>query len=254
MDSTIGWLLMLVLLGAAVGSFLNVCIFRIPQGISIVSPLSHCPSCGRRIRVRDNLPVISYFFLGGCCRDCGARISWRYPLVESATAAGAGLLFLKYGLTPALAAAFLFLCFLIVIAFIDLDQRMIPHVLTLSGIPLFALLAVLAMELQMLDVFLGAMIGAAVLYFVAVYYETLTGREGMGGGDINLLAMLGAFLGWQALPFILLAASFIGSVVGVILILAKGKTLHDAVPFGPFLCLSAALYLYCDRLRLMQFP
>ncbi len=239
------WLKVLfTLVGAAVGSFLNVCISRIPEGISIVSPSSRCPQCGHPIRFYDNLPVISYLLLLGKCRDCRGRISLRYPLVELITAAFAWLLFQKYGLAPAYPAAFIFVCTLIVITFIDLDQQIIPHVLTLSGIPVFAFLAVLFMGLTAVDTFLGIMIGAGTLYFVAVYYEALTGREGMGGGDVNLLAMLGAFFGWKALLFILLVSSLIGAVMGVAVILFKGKDLRYAIPFGPFLCLAAVVYLF----------
>ena len=239
------WLkIIFTLAGAAVGRFLNVCISRIPEGISIVSPSSRCPQCGHPIRFYDNIPIISYLFLLGKCRDCRGRISFRYPLVELITAVFAGLLFRKYGLTPAYPAAFLFVCVLIVITFIDLDQQIIPHVLTLIGIPVFALLAGLFMGLTTVDSFLGIMIGAGVLYFVAVYYEALTGREGMGGGDVNLLAMLGAFLGWKSLLFILLVSSLIGAVVGIAVILFKGKDMKYAVPFGPFLCIAAVVYLF----------
>jgi leader peptidase (prepilin peptidase)/N-methyltransferase len=232
------------LAGAAVGSFLNVCIARIPEGLSIVSPGSRCPHCGHPIRYHDNIPVLSYLLLGGKCRDCRGRISPRYPLVELLTAAFAWFLFRKFGLTPDFFVVFVFLCALIVVTFIDLDRQIIPHAITLVGIPFFALLAVLFMGLSAVDAFLGVMIGAGTLYFVAVYYEALTGREGMGGGDVNLLAMLGAFLGWKSLLFILLAASLLGAVVGVAIILVKGKDMRYAVPFGPFLCAAAVLYLF----------
>ncbi|MDA8125325.1 MAG: prepilin peptidase [Deltaproteobacteria bacterium] len=254
MDSTVWLALIFTLAGAAVGSFLNVCIYRIPEGGSIVSPPSRCPHCGHPIRVRDNIPVISWLLLGAKCRDCRAGISFRYPLVEIATAAAAWLLFLRYGLTPAYPVVFLFVCTLIVITGIDLDHQIIPHVLTLSGIPLFAVLSVWFMEIAPLDAFLGIMIGAGVLYFVAVYYEALTGREGMGGGDVNLLAMLGGFLGWKAIPFILLASSFIGAVVGLLIVLARGKDMRYAVPFGPFLCGAAALYLFCGEALIGWLP
>ncbi len=223
MFSTVWLAVIFTLAGAAVGSFLNVCICRIPEGLSIVSPPSRCPQCGHPIRFYDNIPVISYLLLGGKCRDCRGRISFRYPLVELLTAVFAWLLFRKYGLTPAYPAVFVFVCTLIVITFIDLDHQIIPHVLTLSGIPVFALLAVFFMGLTVVDAFLGIMIGAGILYFVAVYYEALTGREGMGGGDVNLLAMLGAFLGWKSLLFILLVSSLLGAVVGLALILFKGQ-------------------------------
>jgi leader peptidase (prepilin peptidase) / N-methyltransferase len=244
MFSQVGLAVIFTLTGAAVGSFLNVCICRIPEGLSIVFPPSRCPHCGHPIRFTDNIPLISYLLLGGKCRDCRERISPRYPLVEVLTAVFAYLLFRRYGLTPAYPVVFLFICTLIVITFIDLDHQIIPHILTLSGIPLFAVLAVLYLGLTVIDAFLGIMIGAGTLYFVAVYYEALTGREGMGGGDVNLLAMLGAFLGWQSLLFILLVSSLLGAVVGVALILAKGKDLRYAVPFGPFLCAAAVLELF----------
>lgn len=248
------WLTIVFLLaGAAVGSFLNVCIARIPEGLSIVSPPSRCPRCGHPIRFFDNVPLLSFLLLGGKCRDCRGRISFRYPLVELLTAVMAGLLFQKYGLTSGFPAAFVFVCTLIVISFIDLDRQIIPHVLSLSGIPLFAVLAVLFMEMTVVDVFLGVMIGAAVLYFVAVYYEALTGREGMGGGDVNLLAMLGGFLGWKSLLFVLLVSSLLGALVGLVFILFKGKDMKYAVPFGPFLCMAAVVYLFFGDQRIFFF-
>jgi leader peptidase (prepilin peptidase)/N-methyltransferase len=247
MFSTVWLTVILTLAGAAVGSFLNVCIGRIPEGLSIVKPPSRCPQCGHPIRPYDNVPIISYLLLGGKCRDCRGRISLRYPLVELLTAILAWFLFRRFGLTPAFFAVFAFVCTLVVIAFVDLDHQIIPHVLTLTGIPVFAALAILFMGLTVIDAFLGIMIGAGSLYFVAVYYEALTGREGMGGGDVNLVAMLGAFLGWKSLLFILLVSSFLGAVIGLALILLKGKDMKYAVPFGPFLCLAALVYLFFGR-------
>jgi len=244
MFSTVWLTMIFTLAGAAVGSFLNVCIIRIPEGLSIVSPPSRCPHCGRPIRFYDNIPVVSYLLLGGKCRDCQGRISPRYPLVELLTALVAWLLFGKYGLTPAYAAVFVFSCVLIVITFIDLDHQIIPHVITLSGIPFFSLLAVFCMGLSFVDSFLGIMIGAGTLYFVAVYYEALTEREGMGGGDVNLFGMLGAFLGWKSLLFILLGSSLLGAMVGLAAMAIKGKDLKYAIPFGPFLCIASLLYLF----------
>lgn len=239
------WLTVIfTLAGAAVGSFLNVCILRIPRGLSIVSPPSHCPKCNHPIRIYDNIPVIGYLLLRGKCRDCKEKISVRYPLIEILTAIIACLLFRKFGLTTAYLSVFVFTCTLIVITFVDFDHQIIPHVITLSGIPLFAFLSVAFMGFTLVDSFLGIMVGAGVLYFVAIYYEALTGREGMGGGDVNLLAMLGAFLGWRSLLPILLISSFVGAIVGLGFILWKGKDMRYAVPFGPFLCFAALLYLF----------
>ncbi|MBU2053970.1 MAG: prepilin peptidase [Proteobacteria bacterium] len=244
MFSTVWLAVIFTLAGAAVGSFLNVCIHRIPEGLSIVSPPSRCPRCGRSIRFYDNIPIVSYLILKGRCRDCRERISPRYPLVEALTALVAWLLFGKFGLTPAYFATFVFICSLIVIAFIDLDHQLIPHAITLSGIPVFSFMAVFFTGLPFVDSFLGIMIGAGTLYFVAVYYEALTKREGMGGGDVNLFAMIGAFLGWKALLFILLAGSLLGAAVGLAVIASKGKDMKYAIPFGPFLCSAAFLHLF----------
>ena len=239
------WLTVIVVFaGAAVGSFLNVCILRIPAGLSIIFPSSRCPKCGNPIRFYDNVPVIGYLLLRGKCRDCGESISPRYLIIELMTAVFSWLLFRKFGLTSAYLSVFLFTCALIVVTFIDLDHQIIPHVITLSGIPIFALLSVLFMGISFVESFLGIMIGAGILYFVAVYYEALTGREGMGGGDVNLLAMMGGFLGWRSLLPILLVSSLIGAVVGLAFIVWKGKDMRYAVPFGPFLCAAACLYLF----------
>ena len=197
MFSTFWLTVIFALVGAAVGSFLNVCICRIPEGLSIVFPPSRCPHCGHPIRFYDNIPLVSYLLLGGKCRDCREKISPRYPLVEFITAIFAGLLFWKYGLTPAYPVMFLFVCTLIVITFIDLDHQIIPHILTLSGIPIFAVLAVVFMGLTLIDAFLGIMIGAGTLYFVAVYYEALTGREGMGGGRCKPSRHVGGISGLE---------------------------------------------------------
>ncbi len=240
-------------MGAAIGSFLNVCILRLPEeGQSIVRPASRCPRCGHAIRWYDNVPILSYLVLRGACRDCGGKISPQYPLIEALTALLAFLLFRKYGLGWAYLSSFLFACALVVITFIDLRHQIIPHTVTLPGIPLFMAAAVLFMGCRFVDVFLGAMIGAATLYFVAVYYEALTGREGMGGGDVNLLAMIGAFFGWKSLLFVVLASSLLGALVGVAVMVAKGKDMKYAIPFGPFLCIAAGVYLFFGE-RLLDF-
>jgi leader peptidase (prepilin peptidase)/N-methyltransferase len=230
--------------GAAIGSFLNVCIWRIPEGRSIVSPPSHCPACGHEIRFYDNIPVISYLLLGGRCRDCRDKISARYPLVELLTAALAAILFWKYGLSLKFLFSFLFVATLVVITFIDLDHQIIPDVISLPGIPIFFLLALFVMGLPFLESLLGILIGGGFLYLVAACYELITKREGMGGGDIKLLAMLGAFLGWKSLLFIVLVSSFLGALVGITLMIIKGRDMKYAVPFGPFLSVAAVAYIF----------
>jgi leader peptidase (prepilin peptidase)/N-methyltransferase len=231
-------------LGAVVGSFLNVIILRLPEEKSIVFPASHCPKCRHALRVYDNIPLISYLFLKGRCRDCGGSISLRYPLVEGLTAILSVLIYWKFGPSLQYLCVFLFTCSLVVITFIDLDHQIIPDVISLPGIPVFFLAAIFVMNLRFLDAFLGFLIGGGVLYSVAFVYELITKREGMGGGDIKLLAMIGAFLGWQSLLFVLLISSFAGAAVGIAIMIAKGRDMKYAVPFGPFLSLGAIAYLF----------
>ena len=243
------------ILGAVVGSFLNVCISRIPEGSSIVRPASRCPRCGKPVRLYDNIPLVSYLVLRGKCRDCREPIPVHYLLVEVLTALMALLLFWKFGPGFPLLAAFVFVCALIVITFIDLAHQIIPHTITLPGIPLFFLASVFIMDIRLVDAFVGMMAGIGSLYLIAVYYEAITGNEGMGGGDVNLLAMLGAFFGWQSLLFILMIAAVVGAAAGIACMVMRGKDLKYAVPFGPFLSLGAVVYLFFgDRLRQILFP
>lgn len=230
--------------GAAIGSFLNVCIFRLPASISIIKPLSRCPHCEKSIRFYDNIPIISFFILRGRCRDCGEKISWRYPLVESITGLLSLLLFLKYGPTLFFLIYFIFTAVLIVITFIDIDHQIIPDVLTLPGIPVFFLLAVFVGKIPWLEAAVGLLIGGGVLFGIAFIYEMITKREGMGGGDIKLLAMIGGFLGWKSLIFILLFSSFFGAVIGITAMIIKKQDTKYAVPFGPFLSAAAIAYLF----------
>ena len=234
----------IALIGAAIGSFLNVCIRRIPAGESLVLPPSHCPNCLKAIRFYDNIPILSYLFLRGKCRRCGEAISLQYPLVELLTAFTAILLFWKFGPTMKFLVSFIFCCVLIVITFVDFDHQIIPDVLTLPGIPLFFLAAVFVMGIPPLAAALGLLIGGGILYAIAAGYEIIAKREGMGGGDIKLLAMLGAFFGWQSLFFILLVSSFSGAIVGITVMVIKGKDMKYAVPFGPFLSLAALANIF----------
>ena len=230
--------------GAAIGSFLNVCIFRLPAETSIVKPRSQCPYCHHPIRNRDNIPLISFILLRGKCRDCGGKISWHYPLVELITALLTLLLFLKFGLTLNFLIFFIFTAVLIVITFIDLDHQIIPDILTLPGIPIFSLAAIFLVKIPWLEVLLGLLIGGGVLFTIAFVYELISKREGMGGGDIKLLAMIGGFLGWKSLMFILLFSSFSGAIVGLTAMIIKKQDMKYAVPFGPFLSAAAVAYLF----------
>lgn len=230
--------------GAVIGSFLNVCIYRLPEQQSIAKPLSQCPHCHHPIRFYDNIPLISYLILKGKCRDCGEKISWRYPLVELITAILALFLFAKFYLTINFLVFFIFTAVLIVITFIDLDHQIIPDLLTLPGIPIFFLLAVFVVGVPWMEAAIGLLIGGGVLFVIALGYEVITKREGMGGGDIKLLAMIGGFLGWKSLIFVLLFSSLLGAVIGVALMLIKKEDMKYAVPFGPFLSAAGVAYLF----------
>ena len=230
--------------GAAIGSFLNVCIVRLPENNSIIKPSSQCPYCHHPIRFYDNIPIISYFVLQGKCRDCRGRISWRYPLVEIITALLTLILFLKFGLSLNFLVFFIFTAVLIVITFIDLDHQIIPDVLTLPGIPLFFLAAVFLVKVPWKDALIGLLIGGGVLMTIAIVYEFITKREGMGGGDIKLLAMIGGFFGWQSLIFVLLFSSFTGAIIGITAMIIKKQDTKYAVPFGPFLSAAAVAYIF----------
>jgi leader peptidase (prepilin peptidase) / N-methyltransferase len=244
------------LFGAIVGSFLNVCIARIPSGESIMRPPSHCPKCKRRIAFYDNIPIISYLILLGRCRYCGERISPRYLFVEALMGAMAALLYYQMGMGLAFFVAFLFVAALIVISFIDLDVRIVPDVISLQGIVIGLIFSIIARFLIVdaaeviptpLNAFVGILAGGGFLYAVAWIYERVTGVDGMGGGDIKLLAMIGAFLGWQSIPFTIFFASLAGSVVGLAVMLATGAGRRLALPFAPFLCFGATIHLFFGR-------
>ena len=237
------------LVGTAVGSFLNVCIYRLPKEESIVAPRSRCPACQSPIHALDNIPLISFALLRGRCRACGASIPWRYPLVEALTGILFALTVVRFGVT--LQAAFLltFLAGLIVISFIDLDHQIIPNVITLPGIPLGLLTGFLFRDPPLLDRLIGTLAGAGFLYLVLFYGGVLYGQEAMGEGDLNLIAMVGAFLGWKAVIVTILVGCLVGSVLGLSLIALRRLGRRQHIPFGPFLSLGAVVALFWgDRL------
>jgi leader peptidase (prepilin peptidase)/N-methyltransferase len=243
---THSWLaeFMILLFGGCIGSFLNVCIYRLPQGLSIVSPRSFCPQCRSPVRSYDNIPLLSYLLLRGKCRSCGAKISWRYPLMEALTGAFAVALYLKFGLTLGFFAFFAFTAALLVITFIDLDHRIIPDVISLPGIAVGFGLSFFLPAPSWTDSLIGLLAGGGSLYLVAIGYEALTKREGMGGGDVKLLAMIGAWLGWKAVLFTLFLASLTGTLIGGGAMVVQRQGRHYAIPFGPFLAFGALAYLF----------
>ncbi len=237
-------LLFVFLLGCCVGSFLNVCIYRLPQDLSIVAPRSCCPQCRAPIHGYDNIPLVSYLLLRGKCRNCGTQISWRYPLVEALSGGFAVALFVKCGFGFGFFSYSAFTAALLVITFIDLDHRIIPDLISLPGIGIGFLLSFFEPSLSVKDSLIGLVAGGGSLYLVAVAYEALTKREGMGGGDVKLLAMIGAWLGWKAVLFTIFFASLSGTIIGGGAMLAQKQGRHSAIPFGPFLAFGALAYLF----------
>jgi leader peptidase (prepilin peptidase)/N-methyltransferase len=237
-------ILVVCLLGCCLGSFLNVCIYRVPRGLSIVSPRSFCPVCQAPIRAYDNIPLLSYLLLRGKCRSCHGEIFWRYPLVEALTGLITVGLFLKFGFSFPFFSFLAFSAALIVITFIDLDHRIIPDVISLPGVAIGFLLAILGTSITVKESLIGILVGGGSLFVVAFVYETLTKREGMGGGDVKLLAMIGAWLGWKSVLFSLFFASLSGTFIGGATMLIRKEGRHYAIPFGPFLALSALVYIF----------
>jgi len=237
------------ILGTILGSFSNVLIFRLPRKESVLRPLSRCPHCGTPIAPWDNIPLVSFLLLRGRCRSCGAPISWRYPLVEGLSGVLYALLFARYGWH---ASFFLYAGFasaLVVVAAVDLKHYIIPHAITYPGIAVGLVGSALVLPVPLVSAAIGAAIGIGFLYVVALASLVLLRREGMGGGDIALAGMIGAFLGWQALVVAMMVALVAGSVVGVVLIALRKRGRRDMVPFGPFLAFGAlASLLYGETI------
>ncbi len=234
--------------GCVFGSFYNVVIHRLPLGESIVSPGSRCPGCGNSIAARDNIPLLSYLLLGGRCRNCGSRISLRYPLVEAASGLLALALFDRYGLSPQLPIEFIFCSLLLIITMIDFDTMLIPDVLSLPGIALGAGLSFFTPRLFWWQSLIGIALGGGVFYLIAAGFSFVRHKEGLGGGDIKLLAMIGAFLGWKGVVFTIMASSVSGIIIAVPLMWRSPKGLGAHLPFGPFLALGAVSYIFWGEL------
>jgi leader peptidase (prepilin peptidase)/N-methyltransferase len=231
------------LAGLIVGSFLNVCIHRLPEEQSVVWPGSRCPACGSAIRWYDNVPLLSYAALGGRCRDCKLPIPLRYPFVELLT----GLAFVAVwtkGFAPQVASLYCVLaaCY-IVIAFIDFDHKIIPDVITIPSLWIAPLVALVIGQISIRDSLVGIAVGGGILWAIAAGYEKIRKQEGMGFGDVKLLAMIGGFQGWQASMFSLIIGSVLGTIVGVSLMVARRGRLDMEIPFGPFLIAGAFLHL-----------
>lgn len=237
--------LIIAILGALVGSFLNVVILRLPQeGASVVFPASHCPHCKHNLSWFENIPVLSYCCLLGKCRSCKERISIQYPLVEMAMCFGSLALFYHLGATLTFIGYFFFLAALICIIVIDIYHQIIPDLISLPGIILGLAFSFLNTEVSPIDSLIGVLVGGGSLYLIAWGYYLLRKQDGMGGGDIKLLGMLGAWLGWQSLLFVVFTSSLFGAIIGISLLKLKGQENNTRIPFGPFLSLAGIAYLF----------
>jgi leader peptidase (prepilin peptidase) / N-methyltransferase len=236
--------LMTGLIGVIVGSFLNVCIYRLPRHEWVIWPGSHCPSCGNPIAWYDNIPLISYLLLLGRCRTCGAPISLRYPIVEAANAVGYLAILWHFGLNEMSVLYAALYSALIVVAGTDLSHKIIPNVITYPGIVIGLLGAVTVLPVGIVNSLLGIAVGGGLLWGLAWASPYLFGKEGMGGGDIKLLAMIGVFLGWKPALLTIMIGSLIGSVVGITLMAARIIKRDEYIPFGPFLVAGAVLSMF----------
>jgi len=235
--------------GLPIGSFLNVVIWRLPRGESIAFPASHCPVCDAKIRPYDNIPVISYLILNGECRDCGARISPRYPIVEFITAVLFAIAWPLVGASLGwdFAAAIIMSGLAVAITGIDIDHKIIPDELSIGGLIVALILAPLRTGswIGLLYAFLAAALGAILLLIVRIGGKALFKREAMGLGDVKLIAMIGAFVGWQGVFLSIFLASLLGTVGGVITIAISKKARKDRlIPFGPFLMAAGVIVFY----------
>ena len=253
-------------LSLAIGSFLNVVIHRLPKMLerqwrndlaeldakepapapsyNLVLPRSQCPACGKQIRARDNIPVVSYLLLGGKCAACHARISPRYPLVEALTGVLSGYVAWRYGISWQTLAALVFVWSMIALAFIDLDTFYLPDDITLPLVWLGLLVNMADLFVDLQSAVVGAVAGYLVLWLVFWGYKLATGKDGMGYGDFKLLAAIGAWLGWKMLPVVILLSSFVGAVIGVSMIVFARHGRNVPIPFGPYLVMGGLIGLF----------
>lgn len=247
-------IVIIFIFGLVLGSFLNVCIWRLPRAESIIMPGSHCSYCNNPIRWHDNIPLIGYILLKGRCRDCNARISFKYFLIELITAVMSAAMFIRYDLTPQFFIYILFFSLLLIATFVDIRYRIIPDEISLGGAILGIILSFIFPVMQdapahikgLLLSFAGAFMGAAITYLTGVLGSVIFRKEAMGFGDVKLMAAVGAFLGWKLTLLSFFIAPFFGSAYGIDVLLRKKSHL---IPYGPFLSLGAlAALFYGDKI------
>ena len=238
-------LILIILMGLALGSFLNVCIYRIPLKKSVLFPGSFCPKCGAKIRFWDNIPLLSFILLKGECRKCKSKISLQYPLVEFVTSVLILITYWQFGWGWEFVAKTILCLSLILIFFIDLQHRIIPDVVTLPGVALGFFFSFFVKSPSVVNSLIGIFMGGALFYLAAVLGELLFKKESMGGGDIKLAMMLGAFLGWQKILLVFLLSAVLGAMAGgIALLFSKEVKKTKMIPFGPFLALGSILAIF----------
>jgi leader peptidase (prepilin peptidase)/N-methyltransferase len=234
---------LIFILGLIVGSFSNVCIYRIPKNESIIYPASHCPKCHSNIKPVDNIPLLSYILLKGRCRNCKSKISIQYPIVEFLTGVIYLIIYLIYGLSIQSLIYIILSSALMIIAFIDLSKQIVPDVISLPGIVIGFIISFFVPYISFINSALGVVIGGGIILIIGLAGSVIFKKEAMGGGDVKLAAMIGAFLGWRYIIISLFLGFFLGALAGIILILSKIKSREDVVPFGPFIVLGSFITL-----------
>ncbi len=235
--------ILIFILGLIVGSFSNVCIYRIPRNESIIYPASHCPKCHTTIKPKDNIPLLSYILLKGKCRNCKTKISIQYPMVEFLSGLIYLIIYLIYGLSVQTLIYIILSSALIIIAFIDLNEQIIPDVISLPGIVTGFIISFFVPYISFINSALGVVVGGGIILVISLGGSVIYKKEAMGGGDVKLAAMIGAFLGWRYIIISLFLGFFLGALAGIILIIAKIKKREDVIPFGPFIVLGSLITL-----------
>ncbi len=240
------YIIVFFIFGTIIGSFLNVVIYRLPREKSVISPPSSCPECGKKIRWYENIPIISYILLRGKCSNCGTRISLRYPFVELLTGVFSSLTYVKWGLSLDTFFCFIFLSLIIAVIFIDIDFKIIPDEINLFGFISGVIYSFFRADFSILDSLIGAFVGAGFLFLIAYFYLKVKKIEGLGFGDVKLLAFVGTYLGWFGSLFTIFFGSLLGAIVGIgYSLFSKGKYEGKLeIPFGPFLGVAAVIYLF----------
>jgi leader peptidase (prepilin peptidase)/N-methyltransferase len=230
-------------IGLCIGSFLNVVIYRLPRKKSIVSPPSRCRNCDYLLKWYDNIPVLSWLGLRGRCRKCGTGVSMQYPIVELITGALFVLVVWLTPVGPLLASRLILVCILIALFGIDLEHQILPNAITLPGIVIGLLFSLVAPP-GWKDAVIGAALGGGILYAIAWGYYLWRREEGMGMGDVKMLAMIGAFLGWKAVLVTLVLSSFSGAIIGLLLLAVQRGNMKFALPFGTFLAIGTLIAMF----------